>query len=96
MVDMNVEGCNPVDLEVHDLEVTRDGESMDDMEGDTVLLVCCDCGLAHATAFIRNKVTGEMFVVFARDNRSTAQFRRYEHGELIQGKSKKWKMMRKD
>lgn len=54
-------------------------------------LVCCDCGLTHVFKFkIRDK---ELIFKVKRNDRITAQLRRYGNNNL-QKNSDKWKMIR--
>jgi len=58
-------------------------------------LACCDCGLVHKVYY--STEDGKLIMFFDRDDRSTAQLRRHNQGQLIDGTSiGKWKMVRKE
>ena len=42
---------------------------------------CCDCGLVHDFAFVPNGA--KSYVIFARNNRSTGQVRRYKYANAL-------------
>jgi hypothetical protein len=55
-------------------------------------VICCDCGLTHKINF---RVKGkEIIVRVSRNDRSTAQQRRYKNGNLFEPKSK-WKLSKR-
>jgi len=90
----NLGDRTPIELDVHDLDVTYEGKSVGGFEGDTMRLICCDCGLTHGFGVLRDKVTGEMKLMFERNSRSTAQYRRSGNAKLIDGNGK-WVMRRR-
>jgi len=91
---MDVRDCEPIKLDVSDLEVLADGAAQCGFEGDTFRLVCCDCGLTHGVGVMRKKDTGEMMVMLERNDRATAQYRRHGKADLIKGIGK-WVMRRR-
>ena len=72
----------------------EDGEEFVIEVGDNVYVACCDCGLVHRILTARNE-TGEIGLVFYRDERRTAQLRRYGFGDLQKEKNKNWKLLRR-
>ncbi len=52
------------------------------LEPDEIFrFACCDCGLVHDMAVVREK-KGKIGIAFRRHNRATAQLRRQEFGNL--------------
>ena len=45
---------------------------------------CCDCGCVHKIALAKEN-NGNIGIALRRDNRATAQLRRYEFGYLHKG-----------
>jgi len=70
-------------------------------KGNYLRWACCDCGLVHNVDFSvvydeNHKTTDDIGMKVHRNNRSTGQLRRREYGDLQNGKSKTWKMERRD
>ena len=84
---------HPIDLDIHPLRVWCNEEEQYDWEGDTFDLVCCDCGLTHNVAVIRDTQTEQIRILMHGNAASTAQYRRYKRGTLhkINGK---WRLIR--
>ena len=85
----------PIELDVHPLKFWIDDVEQEGREGDTFDLACCDCGLTHNVAVIRDTATGHIKVCMSRNNRSTAQYRRYGNSRLQRGKDSKWRLSEK-
>jgi len=58
-----------------------------------VFFACCDCGLVHGFVLAEEKETGKRGIFIFKDNRRTAQLRRYKVGDLHGGEGK-WRMIR--
>ena len=69
-----------------------DGEPIE-LETKTWYLGCCGCGLAHRIDFEVKR--GKVYVKLYRQNRATAQRRRYKKCELLNGEDPTWEMVRK-
>ena len=86
---------NPIELNVHSLRVWHDDVEVEGWEGDTFDLVCCDCGLTHDVAVIRDTSNGAIKICMSRKERNTAQYRRHKSGYLHEGKGL-WRLIRND
>jgi uncharacterized Zn finger protein len=60
----------------------KDGDSMELVDKVQHAVVCCDCGLVHNYEVTHTKNARKTIVTVRRDNRATAQIRRYRHPEL--------------
>lgn len=56
-------------------------------KGEILAIACCDCGLVHQYAFHVYR-GGKLGMAAKRENRATAQLRRYDYGYLQQGRKK--------
>ena len=55
----------------------EDGDTIElNKRGETIKFGCCDCGLIHKFSIAIQK-NGRVGVMIRRDNRATAQLRRY-------------------
>ncbi len=59
----------------------HDGDSFELRDGVPMKHVCCDCGLVHIWDVKHTKGTRITVVTTQRDNRATAQRRRYMKGD---------------
>jgi len=59
----------------------------------TFYLACCDCGLVHNVKISMMK-NGKIKFVIDRDDRRTAQIRRYGKTELQKNDDEMWKIIR--
>ena len=71
------------------------GEFVMPDEEHAVYNACCDCGLVHAYVLAEEIETGRKCVLVIRDERRTAQLRRYGYGDLHNGNSK-WRLIRNE
>jgi uncharacterized Zn finger protein len=60
----------------------KNGESMELRDSVNHAVVCCDCGLVHNYEVHHTKNARVTVVTVTRDNRTTAQIRRYRHPQL--------------
>ena len=66
----------------------KDGDIVEiNKEGEVIRFSCCDCALTHKFAFAIEK-SGDIGMMVVRDNRSTAQLRRYNKYEYTNRSSK--------
>lgn len=72
-----------------------DEVQMPEEPGDIVYQACCDCGLVHLIGWCENMDTGEMSIRIMRDDRRTAQLRRYSYGDLHNGNGN-WRLVRNE
>lgn len=56
----------------------KDGESITLVDSVTHFLRCCDCGLVHRLDVQHSRGQKHTIVTFTRDNRATAQVRRWK------------------
>ena len=77
-------------------------EKLNDYEGvlldpdkEIFRFACCDCGLVHSMKIVRES-DNKIGIVFKRENRSTAQLRRHQYGNLQQQAVGPHRMVRKD
>ena len=58
-------------------EQVEEGETLIFEPGDVQYIACCDCSLVHVYEF--DIVDGKIQITIRRNDRSTAQLRRYHH-----------------
>lgn len=66
----------------HKFKQLEDGGSMELRDSCVHAITCCDCGLVHNYEVHHSKNARVTTVVVTRDNRATAQVRRYRHPKL--------------
>ena len=68
--------------------------------GDTIYIACCDCCLVHDWVFDieYDEKTDKIYIAASceRNERRTAQLRRYGGGELQESNESKWILIRSD
>jgi hypothetical protein len=63
--------------------VPEEGEQIILNMNHPVVFICCDCGLAHKHEYILPPKKGFMRIKMWRDNRTTAQMRRYRKHDFV-------------
>ena len=80
-------------------ETIGDDQVIKIIPGEFYNIACCDCCLVHDWTFELqyDKEKDEIYIIGScdRNERSTAQLRRHEGGELQNANESKWIMLRK-